>query len=195
MSPISNPDPRLSNLLIAALKSSLKQAEEAVKKAQSDYNTAEAALNATKADYDGYAQLVRDNTHGNPAPELPESPVERRHPLHPQKRLGTRFRSPRNSGVDVVTLDLVVNGNVFKTMDEVVNEALGYFDGQIKAKTVKNALWQNSSDEKLIKFYSKEHKGYVYGVPAWFDENNNPKLEHLKLPQRETTNADSKLDL
>ena len=102
----------------------------------------------------------------------------------------------RREGVDVVTLKLINDRNRFLSTQEVIDLVFDYYaEGQIKEKTVKNALWELSSKGSLKKHYSKSHKGSVYGLPSMYDENEIPKNEYMPSHIKDEHSNELRLEL
>lgn len=165
-------DDNARKVVVASLQESWARAQEEKSLAQTEFEAAQKRLERATGELESYAGL------------LEQMGVSLPHGGTYALSLGAPKVAPkRRETVDVTTLRVVTEGGVFKTVDQVIAMVLdSYGENEIKPKTVKNALWEltNGTGKVMEKTYSKLHKGNLYGLLTWFNEDGTPMKEHME---------------
>jgi hypothetical protein len=200
-----NLDEQKGRLLLSALQAFLMQARGEVEIAEQQFDAAQQRLGKAQAVFTEYDKLVKETAEGlgidlvfTDPPFVSALKEHLKVNLHSEKR--TSFREELRRGkppvkrretVDETTLKLLTEGNTFKTVDQVLDMLFAFYGkGEIKEKTVKNALW-SLSGVKIQKYYSRNNKAYMYGLLEWFDQNGDPLLEYLPIAEEESQSSNS----
>ena len=173
-------DSYAGKLLIASLKATVEQSDAELKSAQKILDDAQTKFDEVKGKHQGYAQLLLDV-----AKQL-NLTDEALSIISPSSNAYTEAQ-PKSvpkakEGANAITLQVIRENDCFLTPDQIVPLVFDFYaEGQIKEKTVKNALWELSTNGTIKKQYIKAYKGLVYGLPEWIDEDGKPKEEYMKL--------------